>query len=433
MSRRTESATRGADTTGRADGRPNIVYLHSHDSGRELSPYGAPVSTPHLQALAESGTVFRQAFAAAPTCSPSRAALLTGQWPHQSGMLGLAHRGHQLRDPQRHLARVLADGGYTTILAGLQHLGTDEATVSAMGYQKVIGTPDTAESAAVRFIEAAPETPFFLDVGFFETHRYAMAFNPDGERADGRYYPAPPGLPDTPDSRADYADYASAAARLDAKVGRVVDALERTGQLGRTLVIVTTDHGIPFPGAKCNTNDRGLGVALIVAGLPQVSGGRVIDSLVTHLDLYPTICDLTGVEHPHWLEGRSLLPLLDGDVDSLHDEVYGEVTFHVAYDPLRSVRTSRFRYTRSFLEDRPVTENCDAGLTKNHMLHSCWPEVPTAQEELYDVILDPTESNSLVGDLAASSTLDHLRRRLEDWMIRTDDPLVHGRPAQPVP
>lgn len=184
--------------------RPNIVYLHSHDTGREISPYGAAVTTPNLQALAEQGTVFRQAFSVAPTCSPSRAGLLTGQWPHQTGMLGLAHRGHRLRHPERHLAAVLGAAGYTTALAGLQHLSPAPDDVRAMGYQQIIGTADTAETAASTFIEAAPAGPFFLDVGFFETHRHAdTAFNPDGVRGDGRYAAAPPGLPDTPATRAD--------------------------------------------------------------------------------------------------------------------------------------------------------------------------------------------------------------------------------------
>src|SRR5680860_1807744 len=100
----------------------NVIYLHSHDTGRHVQPYGYGVSTPNLQWLAEEGVLFRQAFNAAPTCSPSRAALLTGQSPHAAGMLGLAHRGFRLSDPSQHLATVLRDGGYRTALLGVQHV-----------------------------------------------------------------------------------------------------------------------------------------------------------------------------------------------------------------------------------------------------------------------------------------------------------------------
>src|SRR5215472_7662696 len=97
---------------GAAADRPNILYIHSHDSGRYLEPYGHNVPTPNLARLATQGILFRQAFDAAPTCSPSRAALLTGQCPHRNGMLGLAHRGFAMTDYRRHIAHTLRPAGY---------------------------------------------------------------------------------------------------------------------------------------------------------------------------------------------------------------------------------------------------------------------------------------------------------------------------------
>ena len=104
--------------------RPNIVYLHSHDSGRYLQPYGHAVPTPNIQKLASQGILFRQAFSAAPTCSPSRASLLTGQCAHQNGMLGLAHRGFSMTDYSRHMLHTLRNAGYHSVLAGLQHIAS---------------------------------------------------------------------------------------------------------------------------------------------------------------------------------------------------------------------------------------------------------------------------------------------------------------------
>src|SRR5215467_5443313 len=118
--------------------RPNILYLHSHDTGRYIQPYGHAIATPHLQRLAEQGVLFRQAFSAAPTCSPSRAALLTGQAPHSSGMLGLAHRGFALHDYHQHIVHTLRAAGYTSTLIGMQHVANDPTVI---GYDRIVDVP----------------------------------------------------------------------------------------------------------------------------------------------------------------------------------------------------------------------------------------------------------------------------------------------------
>ena len=114
--------------------RPNVLYLHSHDTGRYVQPYGHPVPTPAYQRLAQEGVLFRQNFCLGPTCSPSRAALLTGQTPHSCGQLGLAHRGFELQHPERHLAWTLRQHGYSTTLIGVQHVTRDPART---GYEQI--------------------------------------------------------------------------------------------------------------------------------------------------------------------------------------------------------------------------------------------------------------------------------------------------------
>jgi arylsulfatase A-like enzyme len=114
--------------------RPNILYIHSHDSGRYVQPYGYSVPTPNMQLLADQGTLFRRAFCAAPTCSGSRAALLTGQHCHNNGMTGLAHRGWELNDYGQHLVHPLKKAGYRTILVGEQHISKDPGVI---GYDEV--------------------------------------------------------------------------------------------------------------------------------------------------------------------------------------------------------------------------------------------------------------------------------------------------------
>lgn len=411
--------------------RPNIVYIHSHDTGRYIQPYGHAIPTPNLQHLAEDGVLFRQAFCAAPTCSPSRAALLTGQCAHSSGMLGLAHRGFALDDYEQHLVHTLRGAGYRSALAGVQHVAKVDAA-ETIGYDAIIGKADVAEIAAERFLAGAPRRPFFLDVGFFETHRYGKlggAFNAAGPRGDGRYTRPPAPLPDTPETRGDLADYATAARRLDDKIGRVLAALDAAGLRDDTLVIYTTDHGIAFPGMKCNLTDHGIGVSLIMRGPEPFAGGAVCDALVSQLDLFPTLCDLLGLDRPAWLQGRSLLPLLRGEVEQVNEEIFAEVTYHAAYEPQRAVRTARWKYIRRFDDARPVLPNCDDGPSKALLLRHGWRERPVAREQLYDLVFDPNERANLVDDPAHAAARDELRGRLDRRMRETGDPLLAG----PVP
>jgi arylsulfatase A-like enzyme len=413
----------GAQTTG---ARPvNIVYLHSHDSGRYLQPYGHPVVTPNLHKLATEGVLFRQAFSAAPTCSPSRAALLTGQCPHRNGMLGLAHRGFSITDYRHHILHTLRDVGYTSVLAGLQHIAAKPETI---GYDELLRprsnrAADVAPVAAA-FLDRRPSKPFFLDVGFIETHR---EFAKPGPEDDPRYTQPPAPIPDTPGGRADFAAYRASARLLDSGAGIVLEALERNGLAGNTLVVSTTDHGIAFPRMKCNLTDAGFGVSLILRGPGPFRGGKVVDAMVSHLDLFPTICELTGAKAPGWLEGRSLAPLVRGDAAEIHEEVFAEVNYHASYEPQRAVRTQRYKYIRRY-GDRtaPVLPNCDNGPSKTVWLDHGWRQQTVAREQLYDLIFDPTEENNLASDAKSAAVLAEMRGRLDRWRQRTDDPLLRG-------
>ena len=167
---------------------PNILYIHSHDTGRYIQPFGHAMPTPNFQRLAEQGVLFRQAFCANPTCSPSRAALLTGQWPHSCGMLGLAHRGFRLNDYSHHLVHTLKKAGYTTALSGFQHVGRPPAAdPSEIGYDEIFDTAknqQTTTDAAIAFLNRSHDKPFFLDVGYTVTHR---SFPEPGPGDDPRY------------------------------------------------------------------------------------------------------------------------------------------------------------------------------------------------------------------------------------------------------
>ena len=405
--------------------RPNILYIHSHDTGRYIRPYGHAVATPNLQRLAEQGILFRQAFSAAPTCSPSRASLLTGACPHTNGMLGLAHRGFSLNDYKQHILHTLRGADYTSALIGLQHIARDPGII---GYDKVRTIPgnhvEQVAPAAVEFLNSAPRQPFFLTVGFFETHR---EYRKPGPEDDWRYTLPPAPIPDTAQTRQDMAAFKATARKLDWGMGEVFKALEANGLAESTLVIATTDHGISFPDMKCNLTDHGIGVSLIMRGPSGFMGGKVCDALVSQLDLFPTICELLEIDRPAWLQGKSIVPVIRDQVKEINEEVFAEVNYHAAYEPKRCVRRKRWKYVRHYGDrNRPVLPNCDDGLSKSLWLEYDWRHRAVAREELFDLIFDPNETRNVVGDTSLRSVADEMRGRLDRWMHATNDPLLRG-------
>jgi arylsulfatase A-like enzyme len=409
---------------------PNILYIHSHDTGRWVQPYGYAVPTPNIQLLADQGVLFREAFCAMPTCSGSRACLLTGQSGVANGMLGLAHRGWKLNDYGHHLVHTLREAGYRSTLIGEQHISRDP---DAIGYDEVIEVDTThADEIAPKAIETLAKTdePFFASVGFFETHRSFAA--PTSVR-DTLYSLPPANLPDHPRTREDIAAFKASARSLDQGIGAVLNGLHTSGLAERTLIICTTDHGLAFPGAKATLYDRGTGVMLIMRGPGGFTGGKVIDSMVTHLDIYPTICEIAGIAAPERLEGTSLMPLVRGEVAALHDEVFTEMTYHAAYQPQRAVRTDRWKYIRRFDDyPHPVLANCDDSASKELLVECGWGKEVLEREELYDLILDPGEARNVAGLSENDAVVADLRERLEGWMDERGDPVLDGPVEAPL-
>jgi N-sulfoglucosamine sulfohydrolase len=410
---------------------PNILYLNSHDTGRYVQPYGNAIPTPNIQWLADQGVMFRNAFCAAPSCSGSRAALLTGSYCHNNGMMGLAHRGFALYDYGQHIVRTLGDAGYHTELIGEQHVSLDP---SILGYDVVHDIENTTVNsvapAAIAALSGGIPEPFFMSVGFFETHR--SFFAPSSVR-DRVYSLPPPFLPDTPEIRQDVAAYKASARSLDHGVGAVLNTLHETGMDRNTLVICTTDHGLAFPTAKASLLDRGIGVMLIMRG-PGMPPGMAHDELVSQIDIFPTICEMAGIEPPAWLQGRSLVSLVSGaETPDTRSEIFAELTYHAAYEPQRAIRTERFKYVRRFDDyPFPVLANCDDSPSKDAYLERGWATRAVARESLHDLFFNPGEGRNVINDPDYVSVAADLRGRLERWMQETADPLLDGPvPAPP--
>lgn len=436
----------------------NVLYLHSHDTGRYVEPYGFAVHTPHLQALAREGVLFRQAFSAAPTCSPSRAALLTGQYPHCCGMHGLASPrwGYRLDAPERLLPRFLQAAHYQTAIVGVQHV--TEATpegLTLQGYDRFLQDRDLGEDVAdteilaERFLRENHDRPWFLSVGFDETHRDSRMGDPESGRRFSKHFAYDPEsldastcrgpaiYPDLPEIRRDFASYRVGVRRLDERIGHVLAALAASGQNERTVVIATTDHGLAWPGMKGTLTDHGVGVMLILRGPEGLSGGKAIDAPVSQMDLFPTLCALLKLPAPDYLMGKSLLPLIAGDQAQLHSELFFEHSWHEVADPQRAVRTERYKLIVRFGPRRLPAANCDESPTKRMVRQLGWFEPEHAAEELFDLALDPLERCDRSADPELALEKARLRAALDRWMEATDDPLLSGHavppPAQAAP
>lgn len=405
----------------------NVLYVHTHDTGRLIQPYDSSIPTPALMKLAEEGTLFRNMYCCGPTCSPSRSGLLTGQFPHQNGMLGLAHRGFSLNDYGKHLANFLKQNGYETVLCGMQH---EAAKPDGIGYDRVyvdsrreaddltVWDESNADSA-IAFLKEPHGRPFFLSYGLAHTHRPFLevdaGVNPD-------YLKVPFVLPDTKETRLDYAGYVTSAMRADACINRVLHALKEEGLEEDTIVVYTTDHGIAFPHMKCNLYDTGIGVSFIIKYPGNKSAGTVKDTLASQIDFYPTLCELLGLEKPGWLEGKSLVPVLNNEAEEINGAIFAEVTYHAAYEPQRCVRTKRYKYIRRYDSyDMYVPANIDNGYSKDFLLDNGLLKQKRATEELYDLYFDPGERNNLVHAKEYDSVKTELIQLLENEQRDTDD------------
>lgn len=424
----------------------NIIYMHTHDSGRYWSPYGYAVPTPNIMAFAKQGTVFRQCYCAGPTCSPSRSAMLTGYNPHKNGMQGLASRGWQLHDYSHHLANYLGRHGFHTALCGIQHEAPDYRMI---GYHEIVGSQDFSMDAteqsmeewdyhntedACAFLRGRAERnggPFFLSMGWFNTHReYPRAqndINPD-------YLTVPETLYDCDTNRKDMADYHESVRVVDSCFGKIMKTLDETGQRDDTMIIMTTDHGIAFPKMKCTLYDTGIGVAFILDYPGNPRKGTGTDALMSQLDVFPTVCELAGIETPDWVEGRSILPFMNGETEKIRDEIFSEVTYHAAYEPKRCIRTTRYKLIRRFdYHNGIVPANIDECISKDFLFEHGFAQRACLREYLFDLWLDPVERENLVGNEKYREIYGELSRRLEEWMKRTDDPVLKYGSRVPKP
>jgi uncharacterized sulfatase len=262
-------------------------------------------------------------------------------------------------------------------------------------------------------------------------------------------------LPDSEEVRSDLLDYITEIEWFDQQLAKVLQALENGGHANNTLVVVTSDNGMPFPRAKVNLYDWGVHMPLTIRWPARVKGGRVLDDLVSHVDLAPTFLEASGLAAPAGIAGKSMLPLLNGGSDPAREAVFTAMERHTICRadygtyPMRAIRTKQYLYIRNFAPDRWPTGgeflssnktthgDIDGGPTKDFLLAKTTRERFPDQyrlcierrpaEELYDVSADPAQVRNLAADPAHTSTRDRLRDQLAKYLRDTGDPRIEGR------
>ena len=403
----------------------NLLLMVCHDLGRHLPCHGeANVAVPSLDRLARAGVRFDNYFCTAPQCSPSRGSIYTGRYPHTNGLWGLVNAGWDLPDRERHLAAILRDAGYRSALVGMQH---EHHHPERLGYQEVVAArraDDVADATATWLAGHAGVGPFYLNVGIFEPHRPYDAAGYEPDDPDGVL--VPPYLPDTAAVRGEVARLHGLVKALDRGVGRVLDALDRSGAADDTLVVFTTDHGIAMPRAKCTLYDPGIGTTLLIRSPGELQAGRACPELLSNIDLLPTVLGELGVPAPTNVQGRSFGALLHGRPHSPRPAVFAEKTHHGPPHPMRCVRTARHKYIRNWRTDLPMEIPLDVQWGFDPELLRTHFGGPLPPEELYDLAADPHEQRNLAREPAHAGTLRGLREMLDAELARSGDVVLHG-------
>ncbi len=400
-------------------GRPNVLLITADDLGNQLSCYGEKrIRTPHLDALAAQGVRFTNAYVAQSSCSSSRAALLTGRWPHQNGQYGLAHLGFSMHPGQKNLPSLLKQVGYRTGIIGKLHVEpAGEFPFDWMPAKEKTGAGPTRNvhwvaAQSRRFFAEAKESgqPFFYYVNYFDPHGpYTPEINqvngvPEKPlHAEDIQVPLPLNAKTPKAAKELTAIIYNTILRVDVGMGLLLEELEAAGFAEDTLVIFLGDNGATVRHGKTSSYEPGVQVPLIIRGPGPARTGQVRSELVSMIDIMPTVLAAAGVSVPPEVEGRSLVPLLRGDSVRWREFLFTEMNFHTAnhFTPQRTVRDDRHKLVWNLV-----------------------PQADQASVELFDLQADPDETRNLADDPELVSIRRRLETALKQWRERTKDPLA---------
>lgn len=456
--------------------RPNILFVIADDqSWPHASIYGSRASqTPAFDRVAREGALFTNSFCASPSCTPSRSAILTGRNIWQIGEAGILYG--TIGAQEILFPHLLADAGYFCGFTGkgwgpgdwsagglTRHpIGKeynarkhDESSLPARG----LDVRDTAANFEDFLKDRPAAAPFFFWLGSLEPHR---VYDPGAAVRAGRdpaSVAVPAFLPDTPEIRSDLLDYHAEIDWYDRQLARALAALEKTGELDNTLIIVTSDNGMPFPRAKVNLYDAGTHMPLAIRWGKRLKPGQRIGDLASHTDFAPTILAAAGVPVPAAMDGRNLVPEPEAAPPQPSREfIYTALERHTycrpggATYPMRAIRSKEYLYIRNFAPDRWPTGGPEF-TSSNKTFHGDVDGAPVKDfmtlpanqrkfareyalafgkrpaEEFYDVAADPGQLRNLAAGptAAADPQLARHREALEAYLRKTQDPRIEGK------
>ncbi len=425
------------------DARPNILFIISDDiSWAHAGAYGDKVvKTPAFDRVASDGVLFTNAFCSVSSCSPSRSAILTGQdfW-----RLGEAAnmRGTLYKDLFNVYPFMLEEAGYHV---GSHSKGGYPGSIKAGGWPHNPAGPSTDNFRS--FLKTLPEDkPFCFWQGSSDAHRSYVKGSGSQSGMKVEDVEVPPFFPDVPIVREDILDYYFEVQRFDQLVETNLKLLEDTGRAENTIVVVTSDNGMPFPRGKADMYDYSARMPLAISWPKGVRGGRVVHDFTNLIDMAPTFLEAAGLmPHPD-MTGKSLLTLLtsgkQGWVEPGRDATYYGREAHSVHRisnnrrgyPSRAIRTKDFLYIRNFAPDRwPVGKefkDVDPSPTRTYMLEhkaeiSRLYDLSFAKrpaEELYDLKKDPAQIVNVAAQAKYRSHKQELSARLEGYLKQTNDP-----------
>lgn len=452
-----EGKSERAEKMTREKNPPNVPMIIGEDHSAQLGSYGDEyVRTPTLDRLAAEGARFENACATQAGCSPSRASILTGLYPHQHGQMGLATHKMQMFDENTpNLPAILGEFGYRTGNIGKIHVNPESTfrfdyhrkeSYNRFGKRDMEAVAKEAEA----FLNSG-DPPFYLQVNYADAHLPFL---------DQQF-----GIPEHPYTAEEVgslpfvglhsrevleqtADYYSCMARLDRGVNLLLQALKETGELENTLIIYLSDHGAPMPRGKKTSYEGGVHIPLIMWKPDKIQSGLVRDELVSTVDLMPSILDFAGISAPDMLAGRSLRPLLDQDPKddaSWRQYLFTEFTLHwpETFFPQRTVRDDRYKLIVNMLPDTTnpiykyymVEEEAPKNRwwsgedplkdynTRKRKAYELWKNPP--RFELYDLKKDRWEWNNLAGMPEYDEVQNRLLNKLREWQKKTGDELRH--------
>lgn len=405
------------------------------------------IQTPNIDRFAEKSLTFDFAFCTTPSCAASRASILTGRHSHTHGQLGHCHgkEPFSTHADMLTLPKVCEDAGVFTGIIGKSHVAP-MGSVYPFTYEDLgdLYRPDGFGERVSRFFDACGERNFYLHVALGDPHRRGISngFKNEFEIPDfdqptytEDQIIVPDFLPDEPEVRLDLIDYYEAVSRFDHGVGLVLDALKASGREEDTMIIVTNDHGMPFPGAKASSFDTGHHCPFILHTPDLKNKGTHHRAMMSWLDIAPTIYDWCGLTGPDDLPGRSLVPVLDDPDCEGWDEVTFSHTFHEVtnYNPYRVLRGRNYKlvYNCAHQLPTPLPSDLYRSPTWQCVLNKKLPMMgkrPTErflfrdEIELFDVATDPMETVNLAMKTEYRPVVEDMTNRLLDLCLKTDDP-----------